>query len=145
MEKINSKTLYFKAILFSVSLYLILLIGICKSLGFGYKSAYSLYSIGTIGYFVKSLFIYLPLLSTSKSYRMDSTKKRIFLFVLPFLVLVWWFLFIIGFKISALYFDLSYGYISRFPHYFVQLFTTLLISALLFVRTNNKLKNENNI
>ncbi len=75
-------------------------------------------------YFIKSIFFYLPFARLAKK---NTYKGVIWTGLSPFLLYSFWFGTIILFRIETLWSDISWGYIDYFPHFWVQLFTTLLI------------------
>lgn len=131
----NPIKLYFTTYLYSTILNALLLIGICNFLGFDRKSAICVYLYGIGGFVSTGIIFFTPLLLFFKSSWQKSIIIRRLIFILPSILFLIWFLSIIVFKIQSLYPYLSYGYISRLPHFYIQILSSITISILLYKRT----------
>ena len=132
--------IYFYTYLLSVTLDWFLLVLICNLLNFDNKSAICVYLYGIGWYIKKGVLFFSPLLMISRKKILKSKLKRTFLFLSPFLLYLIWFTSIMVFEIESLYPDLSFGYIKRYPHFFIQLLSTLIISLISLFRLNMKIK-----
>jgi hypothetical protein len=121
----------------------ILLLGIAlTTLGFSGKSLVALFYISVRGYFYKSVIFYLPFLFLNTDFSARSELQKNLIFFSPFLLFFTWFAFIILFQISSFFHEISYGYIGRFPHFYMQLIATLITCFLIRYRTNIRLREE---
>jgi hypothetical protein len=119
-----------------------LLIFVCTKFNFDPKSAICVYLYGIGGYLVKtSIFTLTYLLLFKKSF-LTSKAIRTSIAWTPFILFFLWYLALIVFQVESLYFDLSFGYIARFPHFYFQLFAVLLMSILTAVRLNRRHRPE---
>jgi hypothetical protein len=119
-----------------------LLIFVCTKLNFDSKSAICVYLYGIGGYIVKtSIFTLTYLLLFKKSF-LTSKAIRTSMAWTPFILFFLWYLTLIVFQVESLYFDLSFGYIVQFPHFYFQLFTVLLMCILTTVRLNRRYRQE---
>jgi hypothetical protein len=144
MNEIKPIQIYLKTFLTSLILDWLLLLSICNALGFDRKSAICVYLYGIGGFLLKGIVFFTPLLFIRKQIFLDSKPKRVLLFLSPFLLFLVWFVLIIIFRIELLYPDLSFGYISRFPHFYIQLLSALIIPLIILWRTNKKIKTNAN-
>jgi len=120
--------LYTKVLFLGTLTNIVLIVSFLKTLGFGYKSEISVYIYSIPSYFIKSIIFSLPLFLLLKETILDNKLKRNLILWIPFLLFLFWFGIIIAFRIEFLYPDLSYGYTSRFPHFFIQLLSCLIIT-----------------
>lgn len=121
---------YLSAVFLSNGLFLILLISLMTLFGFEGKSFIALLIAGLIGMSVKSLFFFLPFFRMER--RIRNNKMLLQVSFVPFAIYGIWFSTIFIFKIEPLYFDLSFGYIARGPHFYVQLFAVLITGIFTF-------------
>jgi len=140
MNKIQPTQTYLKTFLISIILDCLLLVLICNALGFDRKSAICIYLYGIGGFILKGIIFFTPLFLIRKQSILGSKPKRFLLFLSPFLLFLTWYILIIIFQIELLYPDLSFGYISRFPHFYIQLLSVLTIPLTILWRTNKKIK-----
>jgi hypothetical protein len=145
MKKINPFLIYIKTYLISLILVWLLLVLICNALGFDPKSSFCVYLYGVGGFLFKGILFYSPLLLLNNIKWTGSTLKLAVIFLLPLFIFIMWFISIIVFEIEVLYPDLSFGYIHRFPHFYVQLFSTLTVSLFMLWRINRKLEILNDL
>ena len=117
-----------------------LLITICLFFDFHYKSAYSLYFISFPSYFIKSLIFFLPIFALSIKKIANTSSVRVFICLSPFVLHLSYYIFLIVFEITSLYYEFSYGYIQRFPHFYIQLLSTFIASFIVLTRINKKAK-----
>jgi hypothetical protein len=105
-------------------LYVILINITLNHFHFEGKAAVAVMGWSMLTYAIKAIFFYLPLFKLTKR---TTYKGIIWTGLSPFLLYSFWFGTIILFRIETLWSDVSWGYISYFPHFGVQLFTTLLV------------------
>lgn len=134
--------LYFSVLFLGTVTNIILIVAILKTLGFGYKSAISVYIYSIPGYFIKSIIFSLPLFLLLNNSIFEKKLKRNITLLIPFLLFLFWFGTIIVFRIESLHTELSYGYISRFPHFLVQLLSCLIITISSIYRLGKIAKNS---
>ena len=113
----------------SVPIFIALLILVLNYLNFEPKAKWSLYMVGSISMTIKAILFSIPLILLTEKFK--TKRKTLFLYSLPFLLYLIWFMFIIVFKIEGLWFDLSYGYFSRFPHFYLQLIAISVPSVIM--------------
>jgi hypothetical protein len=140
MNFIKPFQLYLRTFLFSFVFNWLMLIFICNALSFDGRSAICVYLYGVGGFFLKGIIFFTPLLLLFNEDCLKSKTSRVLIFLLPFISFLLWFLTIIVFQIEAFYPDLSFGYIARFPHFYVQLLSSLLIPLIMLWFTNRKIK-----
>lgn len=128
--------LYLSILLFGTLANAILIFGFLKTLNFGYKSAVSVYIYSIPGYFLKSLIFSTIIFLLHKKRFLENKSTRNMILWTPLILFILWYTLIIIFKIESLYVDLSFGYTSRFPHFYIQLLTCIIItiSSLSIVR-----------
>lgn len=143
MNRLKPVLIYLKTFLFSLMFDWLLLVFICNYLGFDRKSATCVYLYGIGGFILKGIIFFLPILFISQNSILNSKTKRAFLFLSPFFIFLTWFVIIILFQIESLYTELSFGYIYHFPHFYIQLFASLVIPLIILLITNKKLKSIN--
>src|SRR5687768_14717174 len=112
--KLKGWKYYFMSILLGFLFNSFLLILVCKSLDFHYKSAFSLYFISFPSYFYKSLIIYLPLFALPIFSFFEDKTKRALLCLCPFALHILWYLMLTLLKASSFSTEFSFGYIQRF-------------------------------
>lgn len=120
--------LYFSVLFFGTLTNAILIVGILKTLRFGYKSEISVYIYSIPGYFIKSIIFSLILFFLLKNSVYENKLKRNITLWSPFLLFLFWFGAIKAFRIESLHTELSYGYTTRFPHFLIQLLSCLIIT-----------------
>jgi hypothetical protein len=132
----RSTQLYFAAFLGSSLLNVLLLILLCTFLPLDSKTEIIIFIYGSMGYFIKSIFCFLPYRRLNDPETFDNHLQRNFILWTPLILYVCWFLSIILFQIETFYTDVSFGYLVHFPHYLVQLTSALIacIIATLYVR-----------
>jgi hypothetical protein len=139
-------SLYFLNILVGTFTTLFVLILICNHFHFDSKSAICVYLFGAMGYFVKSLFCFAPYFwLKNEDYFHTPSIKRLIVWS-PFLLFFMWFTMVITFQIEAFHTDIEFGYISRFPHFMVQLLVVLMAciaNAVFVYRKYKKVENMN--
>lgn len=123
---------YLSSIVFGSVMNLAVLLILLTYFGFTGKNLFALCYISIQGCFIKSLIFYLPWLFIGDSFLCKPRMVREFIFFLPFIFFLTWFGFIILFQIWALFFEISYGYLDRFPHFYTQLITALFLCV--FIR-----------
>jgi hypothetical protein len=119
---------------------LLLIVIVIYFFGFGGKSAAALMYMSVTGYFFKSIIFFLPFFYLNSDF--ISRYQRNFIIFSPFLLYIIWFCFIIIFEIESLSQEISYGYTDRFPHFYLQLLSTLLICLLIRQRVNRRYRQE---
>lgn len=122
----------------SVSVFIISLILILNHFNFEPKAKWSLYIFGTIAMSIKSLLFFIPLWIGIN--QVKSKGKLVLLISTPFLLFLFYFLTIIMLKIEILWFDITYGYLSKYPHFYLQLGAVLIPSIFLMMIHFRKLK-----
>jgi hypothetical protein len=120
--------LYFSVLFLGTLTNIILIVAALKTLGYGYKSEISVYIYSIPGYFIKSIIFSLILFLLFKNSVFENRLKRNITLWIPFLLFLFWFGAIMIFKIDSLHTELSYGYTYRFPHFLVQLLSSLIIT-----------------
>jgi hypothetical protein len=134
--------LYLGTTILGTLIVIVLLILVCTKLHFDHKSAICVYLYGIGGYVIKTFVFSLTYLLLFKKRFLTSKTRRTIIAWTPFILFFIWYLSLIVFKIESLYFDLSFGYIARFPHFYVQLFAVLLMCILTAVRLNRRNRPE---
>ncbi len=137
-KKINPFALYLWTIFLGILINTSLLISVCTVFHFDRKSAICVYLYGIPGYCIKTVIFTLSYLLLYRQSIMYNKAKRTLVIWLPFILFFFWFLSIIVFQIESLYTDLSFGYISRFPHFYAQLLTTLALCTVTAIRINRR-------
>jgi hypothetical protein len=102
----------------------VFLILICNHYNFDNKSSICVYAYGFFGFFIKGMIFFLPYLILFRDVRKNSILLNAILIWLPFTLFMLWYFMIIQFQIESLYADIEFGYISRFPHFIIQLLTS---------------------
>ncbi len=120
--------LYLSVVFFGTLANAILIFGFLQTLNFGYKSAVSIYIFSIPGYLLKSLMFSTILFLLLKKRFLENKVARRMILLTPLLLFILWYTLIILFKIESLYVDLSFGYTSRFPHFYIQLLTVIIIT-----------------
>lgn len=143
MKSTNPIILYIITYLLSLTFDWLALTLVCSN--FDRKSAICVYMYGVGGFIIKGLLFFLPLLLLYKKSWLHSTVKRTLIFLSPFLIFLFWFTMIIVFEIEYLYLDLSFGYIYHFPHFIIQLLSSLLVPLCILWLTSVQLKNQKKI
>lgn len=143
VENIKPSKLYFSSFFAGLVIMIILLILVCTSFNFDYKSAASVYFVSGIGYTLKSAIFFLPYFKFYDQDNIDSRHIRRLIIWSPLILFVLWFFVIIFFEISFLIPDISYGYIMRFPHFYLQLLTVILICIWTVIKFNRNPENNN--
>jgi hypothetical protein len=129
IENINPTKTYFFSVFTGIVLNMCLLILVCTSLQFDTKSALCVYAFGEFGFLVKAFLFFLPYFLFYNQERLYNQTQRRLLIWTPLMLFFIWFVFIIVFQIDFLIPDISYGYIMRFPHFFIQLISVLIICS----------------
>lgn len=137
-KKTNPLTLYLWTLLIGTVIITFLLIFVCTIFHFDRKSAICVYLYGIPGYCIKTVIFTLSYFLLYRQSIMDNKAKRTLVIWTPFILFFFWFLLIIVFQIESLYTDLSFGYISRFPHFYAQLLTTLVPCTVTAIRINRR-------
>ena len=137
---IRPYSIYFTRLLMATVIDAFILIIICMSLSFDYKSAICVYLYGIGGLFLKGIIFLTPFIFLQNESIIYSRLYRTIFILSPFALFMFWYLWVILFQIEGLYVDVSFGYISRFPHFIVQLFSILLICIFTLIRVNRKLR-----
>jgi hypothetical protein len=134
--------LYTLTVLLSSLLNMILLIIVCNALQFDYKSAICVYLFGVTGFFVKAaLFFLLYFLFYDEDYVYEKIKRRIIIWA-PALMFFLWFFAIIFFQMESFFTDISYGYLSRLPHFYFQLISVLITCLVVGFYANKTISQE---
>jgi hypothetical protein len=118
----------------------LLIVIVINYFGFGGKSAAALMYMSVTGYFIKSIIVFFPFFYLNADF--ISRSQRNLIIFSPFLLSIIWFCFIIIFNIESLSQEISYGYTDRFPHFYLQLLSTLLICLLIRQRVNKRYRQE---
>jgi hypothetical protein len=132
--------LYFSTVTFGTIILTTLLIFVCTIFHFDHKSAICVYLYGIGGYIIKTLIFSLTYLLLYKESYLTSKPLSTTIAWMPFILFFMWYLVLIVFQIDALYFDLSFGYIARFPHFYAQLLAVLIVSMTIAIRLNRRHK-----
>jgi hypothetical protein len=125
--QIKSIRIYLKSVLTSILINTLFLAVVCTTLQFDAKSAVCLYLFGGLGYAIKAFLFFLPYLLFIKDTNFEVKPTRLLIIWMPFFLYFFWFFIIILFQIESLMPDLSYGYIMRFPHFYLQIISTLVV------------------
>src|SRR6478609_7924711 len=125
---------YLASIMLGSVLNILLLIVVIKYFGFSGRSVVALVYMSVTGYFYKSIIFSLPLFFLNTDF-ISKSQQNLLIFS-PFLLYLVWFCSIITFRIESLSQEISYGYTDRFPHFYLQLMSTLLICLLIRQRVN---------
>lgn len=136
----NPFRLYLIAFSLGSILNLTLLVIVCTN--FDSKSAICVYLYGGMGYFVKSFicsFVYF--LFHNKDNLENTVKRRLILWSPAALFLLWFFM-VIFFQIEDFYTDISYGYIMRFPHFFIQFLSILIVCTAMSIYVKKSINND---
>jgi hypothetical protein len=137
MTKKNSfpiSRLYKKSVFYAFLINVILLVICCTLFNFDRKSMLSLYAIGIPSYLIKSVFFFTPFLLFKQEKFLHNSFMRTLLVWVPFMLFFFWFSIIMQFQINGLLFDLSFGYLMRFPHFYLQLLSTFIISIFAIIQ-----------
>jgi hypothetical protein len=113
---------------------------ICTIFHFDTKSAICIYLYGGFGFAFKATFFFLPYLFLKKYQEPGKEVLQVVFCWLPFLLFFSWFALIVVFNISALFFELEFGYIMRFPHCLLQLLSVLACCIVATVRVRLRQK-----
>jgi hypothetical protein len=133
--------LYLAAFLSGSLLNILLLIMVCNGLHFDSKSSICVYLYGVTGYFVKAaIFFLFYLLFYDENNVYDKIKRRFILWT-PALLFFLWFFSVIFFQMESFYTDLSFGYISHFPHFFIQFISVIITCTVVSIYTIRVIKN----
>jgi hypothetical protein len=135
--------LYLIAFFLGSILNFVLLIIVCNSFHFDSKSAICVYLYGGMGYIVKSFicsFVYFLFYNQSN---LENTVKRRLILWSPALLFFLWFFSVIFFQIEDYYTDISYGYIMRFPHFFIQLLSILMVCTAMSIYVKKSMRDDN--
>jgi hypothetical protein len=126
--------LYKKSVLYGFILNAVLLVICCTIFNFDRTSMLSLYAIVIPSYLLKSVLFYTPFLLFKQEKFLNSNLMRTLLVWIPFMLFFFWFSIITQFQIKGLLFDLSFGYLMYFPHFYLQLLSTFIISLFAIVK-----------
>jgi len=143
-HSVRPYSIYFTRLFLATIIDAFILILICTSLSFDYKSAMCVYLYGIGGLLLKGIIFLTPFMFLQNASILSSRLYRTILILSPFVLFVLWYVWLILFQIESLYVDVSFGYISRFPHFIVQIFSILLICIFTLVRVNRKLRVQGN-
>lgn len=135
-QEIKPLKLYLISLLGGFILMLVLLILVCSLLSFDIKSAVSLYFFGGLGYLIKAMIFFAPYFLLYKQDLRVNPKQRKLVIWTPLILFSIWYSTILLFEIEILIPDVSYGYIMRFPHFVLQIITTLIICIGVAVKIN---------
>ena len=142
MKKPNPLILYLSTVFFGILINTSLIVFACKELNFDRKSEICVYLYAIPGYIIKTFIFTLPyLLLFNQSIFANHFKRNLIMWI-PFLLFIFWFSTIIIFQIESLFTDISFGYFSSLPHFYVQLFTTLILCLITTIRVNRKCRKE---
>lgn len=142
IKYIKPTILYFNSFFVGLLLMTIFLILVCKTLNFDYKSAISVCLFGTLGYTFKSVLFFLPYFFFYNRAYIENTITRRLIIWSPFMLFSLWYLMIMIFEIEILLPDVSYGYLMRFPHFYLQLMTVFLICIWTLIKFNKIINKE---
>lgn len=132
--------LYFKSVLTGILINTLFLAVVCTALHFDSKSAICLYLLGGLGYAIKAILFFLAYLLFKKETNFEIKPTRLLIIWTPFFLYFFWFFMIILFQIESLMPDLSYGYIMRFPHFYLQIISTLVVCITTTIQLNKLTK-----
>ena len=139
-SKIQPIRLYFKSILTGILINTLFLAIVCTTLKFDSKSAFSLYLFGGIGYTIKAFLFFSPYILFKNHSNFEIQPTRLLLIWMPFFLYFFWFFSIILLQIEVFMPDLSYGYIMRFPHFYLQLISTIVVCTTTTIQLNKLAK-----
>jgi hypothetical protein len=140
----NPFLLYLIAFFLGSILNFVLLIIVCNSFNFDSKSAICVYLYGGMGYVVKSFICSCVYFLFYNQGNFENTIKRRLILWSPAILFFLWFFMVIFFQIEDFYTDISYGYIMRFPHFFIQLLSILIVCTTMRIYVKKSINYDNN-
>jgi hypothetical protein len=140
----NPFQLYLIAFFGGVILNFILLIIVCNSFHFDSKSAICVYLYGGMGYLVKSFICSFAYFLFYNQDNLENIARRRLILWSPAILFLLWFFMVIFLQIEDFYTDISFGYIMRFPHFFIQLLSILIACTATSIYVKKSISYDNN-